>query len=143
MFSDVCEVHNRLIKRRNWTRRLKKRKKAKKTVGRKEETVLEYKSHRRGQKMTEVQKKSNPLTMSGDQNMDAEMTEDQKRAAIKVLLLSSNEDEGKEVRKRNADNFAWARRKRDAMLRDPLETESDNSKEEDESGEEGKKKEID
>ncbi len=71
--------------------------------------------------------------------MDAEMTEDQKRAAIKDLLLGSNEDEGNEVRKRNADNFARAKRKRDAMLRDPLE--SYNSKEEDESGEEGKKKE--
>jgi hypothetical protein len=29
--------------------------------------------------------------------MDVEMIEDQKRAAIKELLLSSNEDEGKEV----------------------------------------------
>ncbi len=67
------------------------------------------------------------------------MIEDLKRAAFKELLLSSNEDERTEVRRRKADKLARAKRKRDALLRDPLS--SDSSKEEDESGEEDKKKE--
>jgi hypothetical protein len=37
--------------------------------------------------------------MVGDENMDAEMTEDQIRAADKELLLSRDEDEDEEVRK--------------------------------------------
>jgi hypothetical protein len=36
------------------------------------------------------------LLLNSDKNMDVEMIEDQKRAAIKKLLLSSNENEGSE-----------------------------------------------
>ncbi len=58
--------------------------------------------------------------MVDSKNTDTKMAEDKKRAVFKELLSSSNKDEDEEVRKKKADDFAWAKRKRDAMFRDLL-----------------------
>jgi hypothetical protein len=46
-----------------------------------------------------------------------EMTEEEKKTVIRELLFSTDEEKDKEERRRKADDLAWARRKRDAMLK--------------------------
>ncbi len=55
------------------------------------------------------------------------------------ITAESNKDKDKEIRKRKADNFAWAKRKGNVMLSGLLP--SDCGEEEEEPGKETKKKE--
>jgi hypothetical protein len=51
------------------------------------------------------------------EDMESTSTEEEKIAVIRELLIRSNEGKDDEVKKRKAEDLAWARKKRDVVTR--------------------------